>query len=183
MTVRRPDRAVAISCLVVIGLSIVALTGCGSSTGTHGSSTGTHGGGTSTSTSSVAAQIATSYHLEGDGVTITYLPHGGSATGEGAPQISYAEPGLQKTVSGSEIRTVTVPGLGDLVTFNTRRYVPFGEATFSIIIPLVTVWPTGEPTRLSTEGIRTVFNYEVLGPGQRQHYTVVHLVGEARRVR
>lgn len=119
------------------------------------------------------------FQLSGHGLSIEY-----STTGiDGQPHLSYHDHALNKSFSGSEIRSDEL-ALGTVVSVTLMLTIDAGSTTFSLLIPRINVNPN-ESVHVHTEGITTIHKLSIvqaLNHGQRDVYTVRALRGTARHV-
>lgn len=121
------------------------------------------------------------YHLQGDGVQISYYPGGaGPLTVDGPIVLTYQDTHHTLVFRGEQAHVVDVPELGTCVTVTLDLTVDAGSTTATLLIPNV-VLPPGGSTTVQTELITTRHLFFVTGLGhpQRDRYTVTPLTGEA----
>jgi hypothetical protein len=123
--------------------------------------------------------------LSGDGILIRYsiepIIFGGT-------HFSYQD-GQQPTLTFgiNDIRTVSVPDIGTLVSVSIIRTIDTGSTSFTVLLPRVNIVQQGpiSSASVSTRGIRTAHAGPLLPPfghGQQDFYTVIELTGTASHV-
>jgi hypothetical protein len=113
--------------------------------------------------------------LTGSGLQVTY-----SSTGlVGQPQFTYHDKRQTRQFSGPQIRRVDTDA-GTLVSVTTVMTVDTGSATFSLLLPRVTL-RNGQPTPIHTLGITTSHRLTIDTPahGQLDTYQFHNLTGTA----
>jgi hypothetical protein len=120
------------------------------------------------------------FHLSGHYVSVDY-----TTTGiEGTPRLHYQDSTRSLQFQGDEIESVPTEA-GTIVSVTIARTVDVGFTSFSVLLPRVNVEPPQSVPSVHTVGITTIHRSS-LGPpldrGQRDTYTVVHLVGTAQTV-
>jgi len=116
--------------------------------------------------------MATPSHwtLAGGGITVFYTPAGGGT-------FHYVHLSTNLTFTGSQIRVVSNPDLGTLVSV-TLGISPVAQATFTVLIPNTEVDAAHPVASVHTEGINT--NHLLFPPlGQKEFYAVTALTGSA----
>ena len=124
--------------------------------------------------------------LSGNGIHVRYWTFilGPIHPGDEPPHFLYQDSYRTLTFHGNEIRSVTVPDLGTLLSVTIVLTVDTGSTTFTVLLPRVNVVETATTSSIpvSTEGIRTV-HAGPLGPpfghGQEEFYTAIPLTGTA----
>jgi hypothetical protein len=91
--------------------------------------------------------------------------------------LHYVHPPLNLVFNGPQIRVVSNPDLGTLVSV-TLSVSPVAETTFTALLPAVLLDPAHPVEPVQTEGITTT---HLLFPpfGQKEFYTVTPLTGSA----
>jgi hypothetical protein len=103
--------------------------------------------------------------------SFTLLPH---------PRLfHYLDIAGPKTFTGPQIRVVSVPDLGTLVSVTLNVSLPIAETTFTVLLPAFLLDPPIFPVApVHTEGITTL--HHLFPPfGQKEFYTVTPLNGSA----
>lgn len=122
------------------------------------------------------------YQLSGGGISITYLPVGAG----GLSVLQYQDSQRTLNFRGDQIRRVSVPDLGNVVSVTLTMTVDSGSTTFSVLIPQTSLPNvTGSSAHIQTEGITTVHRFSLLPVvdlGQDEIYTVTTLRGTASSV-
>ena len=126
--------------------------------------------------------------LSGDGITIRYstIPLLGPA---GGPHLYYQNSLTMTTLtfSKAEIRDVTMPDLGDIVSVTLQMTIDTGSTTLSLLLPVVNIVRSGpiSSVPVSTDVILTTHSGPFgppLGQGQKEHYTIIPMIGTAANV-
>jgi hypothetical protein len=127
--------------------------------------------------------------LSGEGISIRYsqLPIIGPA---GNPHLIYQDsrnPSNNKTFSADEIRTVSIPDLGEVISVTLHMSVDTGSTTLSLLLPVVNIVSQGPVSLISvtTDAIITSHAGPLsppFGHGQKEFYTVIPLTGTAAHV-
>ena len=123
------------------------------------------------------------YHLNGGGVSVSYYPDGFGPPieGRGSLRLVYQDVHQSKSFYDNDVRTVTVPDLGTVVSVTLVMTVDTGSTTFSLLVPDVDL-PEGQSSVfIDTEGITTVHRIFValIGHPQSETYSVTELCGTA----
>lgn len=123
------------------------------------------------------------YHLHGSGITVSYFPGGEGPPVEGRGPLRFTyQDAVRSLTFGDDVRTVTVPDVGDIVSVTIVPEIDIGSTTFSLILPLV-VLPADlvGPIAIETKAITTVHRVFVraIGHPQRASYTLTALRGTA----
>jgi hypothetical protein len=92
-----------------------------------------------------------------------------------------------QTFSKNEIRTVSVPDLGEIVSVTLQMSIDTGSTTLSLLLPVVNILQGGPVSAVpvSTDVILTTHSGPFgppLGQGQKEHYTIVPMTGTASQV-
>lgn len=122
------------------------------------------------------------YHLQGGGITVSYLPDGfGPLTTAGPVRFTYQDAHHSLVFHGDEVRTVEVPDLGTIVSVTLIRTIDIGYTSFSVLLPHVTLPQPAAAAPITTDGITTVHRtfLAALGHAQTQTYTLTPLTGTA----
>jgi hypothetical protein len=91
----------------------------------------------------------------------------------------YVDTATTKTFAGPQIRVVSDPDLGTLVSV-TLHTSPIATTSFTVLLPIVNLDATHPVEPVKTEGITTTrFIFIPPPPGQRQFYAVTPLTGSA----
>ena len=91
--------------------------------------------------------------------------------------LHYVHPPLNLVFNGPQIRVVSNPDLGTLVSV-TLSVSPVAETTFTVLLPAVLVDAAHPVEPVQTEGITT--NHLLIPPfGQKEFYHVTPLTGSA----
>ena len=124
-----------------------------------------------------ATQKANNYSLSGGGIHVDYS----STSINGQPRLTYHDHLRNLSFVGAQIRTVSVPDIGTIVSVTLTITVDVGSTTFSVFIPDVLVSAPNGSTPVRTEGITTIHRmpFAPPSPGQREIYRVVRLTGTA----
>ncbi len=120
------------------------------------------------------------FNVSGGGIHVVYSTSGI----DGRPHFSYHDSIRSENFTGDQIRVVSVPDIGTIVSVTTFMTVDSGSATFSLIIPPVNLG-TSISVPISTDGITTAHRFSVvpaLSHGQRNFYTVTPMSGTAAQV-
>jgi hypothetical protein len=126
--------------------------------------------------------------LSGSGITIRYstIPLLGPA---GGPHLFYQNSLTLTTLTfgKTDIRDVTVPDLGEIVSVTLQMTIDTGSTTLSLLLPFVNIVQSGpiSSVPVSTDAIITTHSGPFgppLGQGQKEHYTVMPLTGTASHV-
>ena len=126
--------------------------------------------------------------LSGSGITIRYSTI--SLLGPaGGPHLFYQNSmtTTTQTFSKNEIRTVSVPDLGEIVSVTLQMSIDTGSTTLSLLLPVVNILQGGPVSAVpvSTDVILTTHSGPFgppLGQGQKEHYTIVPMTGTASQV-
>jgi len=107
--------------------------------------------------------------------------HGGITTvlydTPGPGVLHYIHPPMNLVFTGPQIRVVTNPDLGTLVSV-TLSVSPVAETTFTVLLPALVVDAAHPVEPVQTEGITT--NHLLFPPlGQKEFYAVTPLTGSA----
>jgi hypothetical protein len=127
------------------------------------------------------------YSVHGHGVAVTYTPtgHGPILAGQDGPTVFvYQDSQRSLAFAEPDVSTVTVPGIGTLVSVTIARTVDVGSTTFSLVVPDV-VLTNGGPNNIDTVGLTTVNHSPLIGPAghpQQETYTTRRLRGTAANV-
>jgi hypothetical protein len=124
--------------------------------------------------------VPNQYHLQGDGISVSYSPEGwGPPILDKGPLIlAYHDGNQSEAFYHDGVQTTEVPTLGTIVSVTLGAEVPFGSTTFSLLIPTVLL-PEGEHSvPVSTDAI-TTFHWVFPPVPQREVYTVTELTGTA----
>ena len=120
------------------------------------------------------------YHLSGHHVSVDY-----TTTGiEGKPRLHYQDASRSLQFQGDEIES-TPTEAGTVVSITIARTVDVGYTSFSVLLPRVNVPSPHSSPAVHTIGITTIHRSSLAPPldhGQRDTYTVVHLIGTAQTV-
>lgn len=102
----------------------------------------------------------------------------------GQPQLVYQDRTQSRTFRGTQIETVDVPALGEIVSVTLSQTPDLGSTTFSLLIPFVNL--VGHTSAVvHTEAITTMHRTSLAPPlnqGQRETYVVTGLRGTASQV-
>jgi hypothetical protein len=111
--------------------------------------------------------------LSGGGIQVTYSTAG--------PSLHYQDAFRSLNLSGTQIRTVSVPDLGTLVSITIFLTVDTGSSTFTVLLPTVNLASTlGSSAPVSTEGITTSHHFSIFqsfDKNQQEFYNVTSLAG------
>ena len=121
------------------------------------------------------------YTLAGGGIHVTYTTTGFS----GQPHFTYQDPFRTETFTGNQLRIVSVPDLGTVVSVRTVLTIDTGSTTFSLLIPDVQLPSASTSIPISTDGITTMHRFSVIpqfNHGQREFYSITPLTGTASHV-
>jgi hypothetical protein len=121
------------------------------------------------------------YHLQGDGIGVSYYPGGAGpiVEGRGRLRFAYRDSSHAKSFYGDEVRTVETD-LGTVVSVTIFQSIDTGSTSASLLIPNV-VLPSPLPVTINTELITTQHLLFVLALGhpQRDVYSVTAMSGVA----
>jgi hypothetical protein len=126
----------------------------------------------------------TEYNLHGDGVSVTYYPEGTGPVREGRGRLTFAYQDRSHALSfyGDEVRTVSVPDLGTVVSVTTAQSTDTGNTSISLLVPTV-VLPSESLLPITISSELVVTRHLVLAGGfghpQRDLYSVIALTGTA----
>lgn len=118
------------------------------------------------------------YSLSGDGLYVSYS----TTSINGQPRFSYQDTMRSLSFTGDEIRVVTVPDLGTVVSVTIMMTVDSGSTTFSLLLPHVTLSGVVGSAPIRTDGITTHHAFSIVpafNHGQRDFYLVTALSGTA----
>ena len=119
----------------------------------------------------------TFWNLSGGGIQVSYSTAG--------PHLHYHHGSVIRDFTGGEIRAVSVPDLGELVSVTILLTVDSGSTTFTLFLPRVNLpAPPALPTLVPviTEGVTTTHRFSLFPPlqhGQQDFYSVTTLSGTA----
>jgi hypothetical protein len=121
------------------------------------------------------------FSLAGGGLHVSFSTSGI----DGKPHFSYQD--AQRTLSfrGDEIRMVTVPDLGMLVSVTIALTIDSGSTTFTLMVPRVNLSAPFSTVPVRTNGITTHHAFSIipaLNQGQQDFYRVTGLHGTASQV-
>ena len=120
------------------------------------------------------------FHLSGHHVSVDYTTTGM----DGRPRLHYQDAMHSLQFQGDEIESVPTEA-GTVISITIAETVDLGFTSFSVLLPGVNVDPPHSVPAIHTVGITTIHRSS-LAPafdrGQRDTYTVVHLVGTAQTV-
>jgi hypothetical protein len=127
----------------------------------------------------VATQPANSFSLSGGDIYVDYS----STSINGQPRLTYHDSARTLSFAGIDIRTSEIRDIGTIVSVTLMITPDVGSTTFSLLIPVVTVGPSGS-NPVTTVGITTLHRTPLAPqiPGQREVYRVVQLTGVASRL-
>ena len=129
-----------------------------------------------------AAQVVPNqYHLQGQGISVDYLPNGiGPIPKNGPLRLIYRDTVRALTFHGDEVRVVQVPDLGTVVSVTIIQSIDTGPTDFSLVVPEVVLALADSSVPIETFGVTTMHHvlFGVMGP-QRETYTVTKLSGTA----
>jgi hypothetical protein len=98
----------------------------------------------------------------------------------------YQDSFRNQTFTGSQIRSVSVPDLGTLVSVTIFLTVDSGSSTFTVLLPNTNLNSTpGSSAPIATDGITTAHHFSLVPAllhGQLEFYTVTPLTGTAFHV-
>jgi hypothetical protein len=120
--------------------------------------------------------------LSGGGIHVRYS----TTSLAGTPQFHYQDSLRVLNFTGAQIRSVSVPDVGTLVSVTIHMTVDTGSTTFTIVLPQVNL-VAGDPAsgNVTTFGITTTHAFSIVAPfdiGQREFYGVTTLTGTASLV-
>jgi hypothetical protein len=121
------------------------------------------------------------FNLAGGGLHVSFSTSGI----DGQPNFSYQDSLRMLNFRGGEIRIVTVPDLGMVVSVTIAMTVDSGSTTFSLLVPRVNLSAPFSAVPIRTDGITTQHAFSslpALNQGQRDFYTVTDLDGTASQV-
>jgi len=123
------------------------------------------------------------YHLNGGGVSVSYYPDGFGPPieGRGSLRLVYQDVHQSRSFYDNDVRTVTVPDLGTVVSVTLVMTVDTGSTTFSLLVPDVDLPEGQNSVFIDTDGITTVHRIFValIGHPQSETYSVTGLCGTA----
>ena len=123
------------------------------------------------------------YHLNGGGVSVSYYPDGFGPPieGRGSLRLVYQDVHQSRSFYDNDVRTVTVPDLGTVVSVTLVMTVDTGSTTFSLLVQDVDLPEGQNSVFIDTDGITTVHRIFValIGHPQSETYTVTELDGTA----
>lgn len=130
------------------------------------------------------AQTPNQYHVEGDGINVSYYPQGEGPVfaNRGRLRLAYQDVHQSNVFFDADVRTVDVPDLGTVVSVSLVTSVDVGYTGFSLLIPQVQLPDQPEPSVfIRTHGITTVHRAFVgmIGHPQAETYAVTELCGTA----
>ena len=121
------------------------------------------------------------YHLRGNGVRISYFPHGaGPLTADGPIMLVYQDSDRSLTLRGEQADVVVVANFGTCVTITLETTFAPEPTTAMLLVPGVVLTP-GRSARIKTALIVALHSLALSGDGrpQRDIYRVLTLIGEA----
>ena len=121
------------------------------------------------------------YELQGDKFRVTYA----TSSISGQPQFDLRQGRKALHFSGTEIQTGKTL-IGTLVTVTIEETPDLKRVMFSLLLPDVSLQPSGKKVNIKTIGIVTTMKTSIGGPklttGARQTYKVANLAGTAKIV-
>ena len=123
------------------------------------------------------------YHLQGSGVSVSYYPDGFGPpiAGRGSLRLVYQDVHQSLSFYDNDVRSVSVPDLGTVISVTLVMTVDTGSTTFSLLIPDIDLPEGQNSVFIHTEGITTVHRIFValIGHPQSETYSVTPLCGTA----
>jgi hypothetical protein len=123
------------------------------------------------------------YHLNGGGTSVSYYPDGFGPLieGRGSLRLVYQDVHQSMSFYDNDVRTVSVPDLGTVVSVTLVMTIDTGSTTFSLLVPDVDLPEGQNSVFIDTEGITTVHRIFValIGHPQSETYSVTELCGTA----
>jgi hypothetical protein len=120
------------------------------------------------------------YELAGDGISISFNPDPGPPTTEGPVVLHYRDRQHTLDLHPEQIRTEMVADLGLCLSFTVEQRGDAGSVSASVLFPAV-VLDSGQQIPVQTVLLTTTHEIPpvVSLNGQREHYRVTTLTGEA----
>lgn len=130
------------------------------------------------------ANTPNQYHVEGDGINVSYYPQGEGPVfaDRGRLRLAYQDVHQSHTFFDADVRTADVPDLGTVVSVSLVTSVDVGYTSFSLLIPQVQLPDQPQPSVfIRTQGITTVHRAfaGMIGHPQAETYAVRELCGIA----
>lgn len=129
--------------------------------------------------------VPNQYHLQGEDISVSYYPEGFGPPIEGRGSLIFTYQDAHRSESfysdNTDVRTIAVDDLGQVVSVTIVESVDTGDTTFSLLIPDIEL-PDGQSSVfIRTEGITTVHRAFVglIGHPQAETYRVTKLDGSA----